>query len=216
MMTSGGDNMTILKKETGDKPEMQRAAQRINQVLDAAQECFCRDGFHGASMADISKAAGMSAGHIYNYFDGKEAIIAAIVQRGLDELMVRFEQVLSAPDVTAAWAAGLGEGVQNLTEPSAAALNFEILAEAARNPKVAAMVQRADEVRRQRVTEIVRSARRTATGVDADPDIEARVEILGAIFNGLGQRALANPSLDKDALTAMLRRVVTHVMRFDA
>jgi TetR/AcrR family transcriptional repressor of uid operon len=214
-MTTDGDNiMTTILKETGGRPEAQRAALRCKQVLDAAQECFSRDGFHGASMAEISKAAGMSAGHIYNYFDSKEAIIAAIVQRGLDELVVRFDQVLSEPDVAAALVRGLADSVQRLTEPDAAALRFEILAEAARNPKVAAMVQAADAVRRERLSEIVRIARVSA-GVTSDTDIETRAELLGAIFNGLGQRALANPGLDKEALTAMLGSVVTHLVRPD-
>ena len=58
----------------------ERAANRRRQVLDAAATCFRRSGFHGASMSEISKAAGMSAGHIYNYFASKDAIIAAFVE----------------------------------------------------------------------------------------------------------------------------------------
>ena len=38
-----------------------RALARRQQVLDAAAECFRRRGFHGASMAEIAKTAGMSA-----------------------------------------------------------------------------------------------------------------------------------------------------------
>ncbi|HZE92028.1 MAG TPA: TetR/AcrR family transcriptional regulator [Rhizobacter sp.] len=212
MTTTHGDGMTILK-ETGDKPETQRATLRCTQVLDAAQECFRRDGFHGASMAEISKAAGMSAGHIY-YFDSKEAIIDAIVQRGLDELLIRFDHFLSEPDVLAAFVAGLDRSVSVLTEPGAVALKVEIFAEAARNPKIAAAVQRADEVRRKHLVEILRMARAGAPDAASDADIATRVEMLSAIFHGLGLRALANPGLDKKALIAMLRRVVTQVICF--
>ena len=56
-------------------------------MLDAAAICFRNHGFHGASMAQISKTAGMSPGHIYHYFDNKEAIIAAIVERDMEEMM---------------------------------------------------------------------------------------------------------------------------------
>ena len=75
--------MTITEKRHQD-PE--RAAGRRRQVLDAAAACFGRSGFHGASMAEISKAAGMSAGHIYNYFDGKDAIIAAFVEENVERV----------------------------------------------------------------------------------------------------------------------------------
>eukprot|EP01034_Spumella_vulgaris_P041417 gene41417-51285_t len=73
----------------------ERALVRRKQVLDAAAACFGRSGFHGASMAEISKAAGMSAGHIYNYFDSKDAIIAAFVEQNVErvsQLMRDLEQ----------------------------------------------------------------------------------------------------------------------------
>ena len=44
--------------------DRQRAGKRCEQVLDAAAACFRRRGFHGASMAEISREAGMSVGHI--------------------------------------------------------------------------------------------------------------------------------------------------------
>jgi len=75
--------MSTTEKRHSD-PE--RAQLRRNQVLEAAASCFRRSGFHGASMAEISKAAGMSAGHIYNYFDGKDAIIAAFVEQNVERV----------------------------------------------------------------------------------------------------------------------------------
>ena len=59
--------------------ESQRAEVRRQQVLDAAAQCFRASGFHGASMAEIARTAGMSPGHIYNLFANKDDIISAIV-----------------------------------------------------------------------------------------------------------------------------------------
>ena len=53
-----------MSENTGTPPESERAVLRRNQVLDAAAICFRNHGFHGASMAQISKTAGMSPGHI--------------------------------------------------------------------------------------------------------------------------------------------------------
>lgn len=50
---------------------------RRRQILDAANACFARDGFHQTSMQDICREAGLSAGAVYRYFKGKEHIIAA-------------------------------------------------------------------------------------------------------------------------------------------
>lgn len=66
-----------------------KAELRRQQILDAAAECFRKSGFHGASMSEIAKSFGMSAGHIYNYFESKEAIIEAMVKRDLDQALER-------------------------------------------------------------------------------------------------------------------------------
>ena len=51
---------------------------RRRQILAAAGRCFASVGFHAATMQDVIKASGLSAGAIYNHFSSKEEIIAAI------------------------------------------------------------------------------------------------------------------------------------------
>ena len=77
---------------------VERTQNRRNQVLEAAECCFARSGFHGASMAEISKAAGMSAGHIYNYFESKDDIIAAFVQRNMDRVTTIISEIEARDD----------------------------------------------------------------------------------------------------------------------
>src|SRR6476659_6530306 len=61
------------------KPNVQRA--RREHILDAAEQCFGRSGFHRTTMHDICKEAGVSPGALYVYFDSKEALIAGICER---------------------------------------------------------------------------------------------------------------------------------------
>lgn len=70
-------------------------AARRKQILDAAATCFRRDGFRGASMANISLTAGMSTGHIYHYFESKAAIIEAVIERGQSDRSVWPNAVVS-------------------------------------------------------------------------------------------------------------------------
>src|ERR1700710_1816804 len=84
------------------QPERGRTVARCRQVLDAASVCFADEGFHGTSMARLAKAAGMSVGHIYHYFDSKEAIIAAIVQRELVRQLEFFGELRQEDDVVQA------------------------------------------------------------------------------------------------------------------
>ena len=60
---------------------------RRNQILEAAQRCFKKHGFHKTTLRDIAQEFGMSAGHIYNYFSNKEAIIEALVELRTQEFI---------------------------------------------------------------------------------------------------------------------------------
>jgi len=59
----------------------ERASAQRDRILAAAKQCFIEHGFHAASMASIAEAADISAGLIYRYFDNKNAIILAIIER---------------------------------------------------------------------------------------------------------------------------------------
>ncbi len=48
------------------------------KILEAAIRVFSSHGFHGATMAMIAREAGVAAGTLYLYFEGKEALIGAL------------------------------------------------------------------------------------------------------------------------------------------
>jgi len=50
------------------------------QIMDGARQVFLSAGFDGASMNDIAKAAGVSKGTLYAYFDSKEELFEAIIR----------------------------------------------------------------------------------------------------------------------------------------
>lgn len=56
---------------------------RRDQILDAALECFARQGFQATSMSDIIDASGLSAGAIYSYFPGKRDLATAVARRAV-------------------------------------------------------------------------------------------------------------------------------------
>ena len=71
------------------KPETQVA--RRERILDAAQLCFARAGFHRTTMQDICKEADVSPGALYVYFDSKEALIAGLCERDRAEFAEKLE-----------------------------------------------------------------------------------------------------------------------------
>ena len=112
----------------------ERAANRRRQVLDAAATCFRRSGFHGASMSEISKAAGMSAGHIYNYFASKDAIIAAFVEQNETRVHEIISNIGSQPDPLQSMIDEAPRHIDQSLDPQFFQLPMEMWAEAARNP----------------------------------------------------------------------------------
>jgi AcrR family transcriptional regulator len=50
------------------------------QIMEGARAIFHHDGFDGASMNDIARAAGVSKGTIYAYFDSKEHLFEALIR----------------------------------------------------------------------------------------------------------------------------------------
>ena len=72
------------------RANVQHQSDRRAEILAAAQRCFVRSGFHGASMQDICAEAGMSPGNLYRYFPSKEALIAGIAERDRAEVAQEF------------------------------------------------------------------------------------------------------------------------------
>ena len=54
---------------------------RKNQIIQAAIQVFTRLGFHDARMDDIVRESGLSKGALYWYYNSKEELIIAILDR---------------------------------------------------------------------------------------------------------------------------------------
>ncbi len=53
------------------------------RILSEAQSLFSRNGFHGASVREIARSAGLTEAAIYYHFPSKQAIVKALYeQRG--------------------------------------------------------------------------------------------------------------------------------------
>jgi AcrR family transcriptional regulator len=68
-----------------------------DQILDGAQRVFLLMGFDAAGMADITREAGVSKGTIYVYFDGKEELFVALMDRERDRMFRDITAALDGP-----------------------------------------------------------------------------------------------------------------------
>lgn len=67
----------------------------VNRIIDAGQRVLLRDGYEKSSTNRVAAEAGISPGSLYQYFSGKEEILAAVVDRYSGELSARLTAVLA-------------------------------------------------------------------------------------------------------------------------
>ena len=77
------------------KPET--LAIRREEILQAAEICFARQGFHQTTIQDVIRESGLSAGCIYGHFASKEELIQAIGE----SRHARDSELLAAKDAVA-------------------------------------------------------------------------------------------------------------------
>jgi len=66
------------------------------RILDAAEQRFARDGFHGTSLRAITAEAGANLAAVNYHFGSKETLMAAVIDRRLAPLNRRRSECLEA------------------------------------------------------------------------------------------------------------------------
>src|SRR5207302_5170138 len=71
-----------------------RFDRRLAKLLHHAAHIFCEKGYEGASMRDLSRAAGMSLAGLYHYFDSKEDLLYLIQKHTFRTIIERLQERL--------------------------------------------------------------------------------------------------------------------------
>ena len=79
----------------------ERSRATVDALVEATARILVKEGFDKASTNRIAEVAGVSVGSLYQYFPGKEALVAAVIERHQQQIMqtVRGElaEVLAEP-----------------------------------------------------------------------------------------------------------------------
>ena len=78
--------------------QQQRAEETRSRLLQAAEECFSRDGYDKTSVAIICKRAGVSKGAFYHHFTTKHEVFMSLLNHwlgGLDEQLAALQTGLA-------------------------------------------------------------------------------------------------------------------------
>src|ERR1700688_1171359 len=72
-----------------------RYDRRLAEILTHATGVFCKKGYEGASMRDLSRASGMSLAGLYYYFESKERLLFLIQKHTFTTIVQRLKARLA-------------------------------------------------------------------------------------------------------------------------
>lgn len=166
-------------------------------ILNAAEACFARAGFHRTTMQDVAAEAGMSVGNLYRYFSNKDAMIVGLGERDRSEVAQDFAALDDAQDFVAAFRT-IGEKHLRDLPATRTAICLEIWAEATRNAVFAELTRAFEQEVMGRLERAFASAQaRGAIASRADP--RALAVTVGTIADGLYVRRGVSQSFDAEA-----------------
>lgn len=176
--------------------------RRRLQIIEAAERSFRKRGFHATTLREIAAEFGMSVGHIYNYFSGKDAILEALIHQKIDD----FLSILTRPHPGANTLRDrLGRIVDMYIDPEVAPIVLAVNSEALINESVLRILKASRQRMAEYIVDLVRkdgekvgewTAERTAV-------IRHRVIATLAMLEGLHIAVLFD-----DVDRAVLREVV--------
>src|SRR6187402_2230817 len=85
----------------------ERSRATVDALLDATARILTKHGYDRASTNRVAEAAGVSIGSLYQYFPSKEALVASLMERHVDEI----RSILHA-EMPRLFALPLEEGIQ--------------------------------------------------------------------------------------------------------
>ncbi len=178
------------------KPDTQRA--RREHILDAAEVCFARAGFHRTTMQDICREALISPGALYVYFASKEDLIAGIAERDRSEFAERFAELSAAPDFMQALS-DLGTHYFDVEPAHKPTMCIEIALESTRNPKVGEIYRAVDRYVEDCFAKLF--DRLAAEGrIAPDLDIATLTQVFNVLGDGMSMRRAVDPDFDTKTL----------------
>lgn len=129
--------MTVTEAAVDKTTEGRDDHAKRREILDGARLVFRANGFDGASMGEIAKAAGVSKATLYVYFDSKVSLFAALVETDRHETAERLFTVDETdPDVASVLYRLAVSFQQTMTRPEHIAMIRMVIGAAEKFPTV--------------------------------------------------------------------------------
>ncbi|MEJ7602040.1 MAG: TetR/AcrR family transcriptional regulator [Kofleriaceae bacterium] len=68
------------------RPRQARSRATVDTIMAASARILVKRGFDGFTTNEVAEVAGVSIGSLYQYFPNKEALVAALIERHVEEM----------------------------------------------------------------------------------------------------------------------------------
>ncbi len=180
--------------------KISRSEATQGRIIAVARDIFAREGFAGASLAEIVKKASVTTGAIYHHYGDKRGLFKAVAESLEQEILDEVGKVPPKSDPWEAFESGISATLEICARPDIQRIIFQ------EAPAVVGLAEWR-EIEVQYAFGVMRAAigELSATGVIKEPDADITAQIiLGAIIQAAHAVATAN-----DHETALARAQVT-------
>ncbi len=184
--------------------------EKRGEILEAAERCFARHGFHGATIAQICAEAKISPGHLYHYFASKEAIVGAIVDAGVEGTASRFAKLTESSNAVTAVVSELAH-LRAGHRKSGAGVHLDVLAEAGRNAAIGAVIQKSSKGVRRLLADLLREGQRRGQ-IDPELDADMAAAVLMSLSDGGKSLLIRDPKLDAKKSARTFEAMITRFL----
>jgi AcrR family transcriptional regulator len=186
-----------------------KGRQTRQAIEQAARKLFAERGFHGATLADITSAAGKSPAVFYRYFVDKEDLLAALAESFLHEVLTPPGLSLHLPDSPDddAFFSAVVTGYWNMFKQNIGIM-IAVSQLAATQPRFAAVQNKFRRFGMDIVAASVRRAQEQGYGGELDPEhTAAAIALLFENFTTVfvGTSGLGVEISDEDAIATLSR-----------
>jgi AcrR family transcriptional regulator len=81
------------------QPAPRARTNKREAIITAAAELFSERSFEGTGISDIAAAVGITGGAVYRHFDSKQEVLRTIVQRAVEQVVAKVEEIVASTSV---------------------------------------------------------------------------------------------------------------------
>jgi len=198
--------------DTSPPPRLTRAeakARTREEILEAAEAVFRREGYHGASLARIAAEAGFTTGAVYSTFESKADVMLALIERRSERRRTIWTELMETVSDVDEYVVEIGRrnAAEVLAERDwwAVAVEFQIVV--GREEHLRVRYQELHDANRAALLEGMRTWLER-TGETPTFPVEQVATVTTALFRGLVLEQLVSPAQVSEELFVNAQRIL--------